>query len=84
MENVLKMNAVGSFYLPLHNAYTRELSNTYSMKGFYLAEDFVVKVLKEKFGAKAVFCGFNYHFGKGGGRWPRASHCFLGLCFLTY
>lgn len=30
------------------------------------AEEFVVKVLKEKFGAKAVFCGFNYHFGKGG------------------
>ena len=43
MENVLKKSAVGSFYLPLHNAYTRELSNTYSMKGFYLAEDFVVR-----------------------------------------
>ena len=43
MENVLGKNSVGAFYLPLHNAYTKELSNTYSMKGFYLAEDFVVK-----------------------------------------
>lgn len=43
MENVLNKKAVGTFYLPLHNAYTKELSNTYSMKGFYLAEDFVVK-----------------------------------------
>lgn len=32
----------------------------------FSAEDFVVKILKEKFHAKAVFCGFNYHFGKGG------------------
>lgn len=31
----------------------------------FSAEEFVVKVLKEKFNAKAVFCGFNYHFGKG-------------------
>ena len=32
----------------------------------FTAEEFVVKVLKERFHAKAVFCGFNYHFGKGG------------------
>lgn len=32
----------------------------------FSAEEFVIKVLKEKFKAKAVFCGFNYHFGKGG------------------
>lgn len=32
----------------------------------FSAEDFVIKVLKEKLKAKAVFCGFNYHFGKGG------------------
>ncbi len=32
----------------------------------FSAEDFVMKILKEKFHAKAVFCGFNYHFGKGG------------------
>lgn len=43
MERVLNKKAVGSFYLPLHNAYTKELKNTYSLKGFYLAEDFVVK-----------------------------------------
>ncbi|MBR3588473.1 MAG: bifunctional riboflavin kinase/FAD synthetase [Clostridia bacterium] len=32
----------------------------------FSAEEFVRVVLKEKLGAKAVFCGFNYHFGKGG------------------
>ncbi len=32
----------------------------------FSAEDFVEKVLKNKLNAKAVFCGFNYHFGKGG------------------
>lgn len=32
----------------------------------FTAEEFVKEVLKEKLGAKAVFCGFNYHFGKGG------------------
>ncbi len=32
----------------------------------FSAEEFVVKVLQERFNAKAVFCGFNYHFGKGG------------------
>lgn len=32
----------------------------------FSAEDFVEKVLKDKLNAKAVFCGFNYHFGKGG------------------
>ncbi len=35
------------------------------VRGFS-AEEFVTKVLKEKLCAKAVFCGFNYHFGKGG------------------
>lgn len=30
------------------------------------AEEFVIGVLKEKLNAKAVFCGFNYHFGRGG------------------
>ncbi len=48
MERVLKKRAVGSFYLPLHNAYTRELSNTYSLKGFYLAEDFVVRAFDRR------------------------------------
>lgn len=48
MENVLKKRSVGSFYLPLHNAYTKELTNTYSLKGFYLAEDFVVKAFDKR------------------------------------
>lgn len=48
MENVLKKSGVGSFYLPLHNAYTKELLNTYSMKGFYLAEDFVVRAFDKR------------------------------------
>ena len=32
----------------------------------YSAEEFVQQVLKNKLNAKAVFCGFNSHFGKGG------------------
>ena len=51
MENVLKKRAVGAFYLPLHNAYTKELTNTYSLKGFYLAEDFVVKAFDKRLAA---------------------------------
>ena len=30
------------------------------------ARDFVFDILHKKLGARAVFCGFNYHFGKGG------------------
>ena len=48
MEKVLNKRAVGSFYLPLHNAYTKELTNTYSLKGFYLAEDFVVRAFDKR------------------------------------
>ena len=48
MENVLKKSMVGTFYLPLHNAYTKELGNTYALKGFYLAEDFVVKAFDKR------------------------------------
>ena len=48
MENVLKKRGVGSFYLPLHNVYTKELGNTYSLKGFYLAEDFVVHAFDKR------------------------------------
>jgi len=48
MERVLKKRGVGSFYLPLHNAYTKELENTYSLKGFYLAEDFVVRAFDKR------------------------------------
>lgn len=55
MEKVLNKRGVGSFYLLLHNAYTKELGNTYSLKGFYLAEDFVVKAFDKRLiaGAKS-------------------------------
>ena len=48
MERVLNKHSVGAFYLPLHNAYTKELGNTYSLKGFYIAEDFVVKAFDKR------------------------------------
>lgn len=32
----------------------------------YSPQEFVQKVLVERFSAREVFCGFNYHFGKGG------------------
>ena len=32
----------------------------------YSPREFVKKILVEKLNAKEVFCGFNYHFGKGG------------------
>ncbi len=48
MENALNLKTVGNFYLPLHNAYTKDEKNTYAMKGFYLAEDFVVKAFDNR------------------------------------
>lgn len=30
------------------------------------ADDFIEKILIDKFDVKHIFCGFNYHFGKGG------------------
>lgn len=48
MENILSKTSVGSFYLPLHNAYVKELGNTYSLKGFYLAEDYVVRAFDKR------------------------------------
>ncbi len=38
MEEKLKKRAVGGFYLPLHNAYTRGVFSPYALKGFYLNE----------------------------------------------
>lgn len=35
MENKLNLHSIGSFYLPLHNKFSSETSNTYSLKGFY-------------------------------------------------
>ena len=34
--------------MPLHNSYTRELGNTYSLKGFYLDEDFVIQAFDKR------------------------------------
>ena len=48
MEKVLNKKSVGAFYLPLHNAYRREVENPYAMKGFYLAEDFVVNAFDKR------------------------------------
>ena len=53
MENILKTKAVGSFYLPLHNKYEKEVKNAYSLKGFYLAEDFVVTAFDKRLEAGA-------------------------------
>ncbi len=30
----------------------------------YSPEDFLIKIVKKTFNAKAVFCGFNFHFGR--------------------
>ena len=35
IENSIKKHTIGGFYLPLHNAYVRDLTNTYSLKGFF-------------------------------------------------
>ena len=35
IENSIKKHTIGGFYLPLHNAYTRDVTNTYSLKGFF-------------------------------------------------
>lgn len=67
MENVLKKKCVGSFYLPLHNAYTRELGNTYSLKGFYLAEDFVVHAFDKRLEAGMKSDIVNVKLNKSGG-----------------
>ena len=48
IEKQFNKTGVGTFYLPLHNAYTRELGNTYSLKGFYLDEDFVVRAFDKR------------------------------------
>ena len=45
VENELKQDVVGCFYLPLHNKYTREEKNTTALDGFFLSEDFVVSAL---------------------------------------
>ena len=44
MENLTNKRVVGSFYLPLHNAYTTD-KNNYSLKGFFENEKEIVSAL---------------------------------------
>ena len=48
MENALKERAVGGFYLPLHNVFTRDVSNTYALKGFYENETNIIHALDKR------------------------------------
>lgn len=54
-ENTLEKLGVEKLYYSDFNS-VKELS----------PRDFVEKILFQKLNAKKVFCGFNYHFGKGG------------------
>ena len=48
MENATKNKVVGGFYLPLHNEYKREVGNTYTLNGFFLNEEFVIKAFDNR------------------------------------
>lgn len=50
MENSLKERAVGGFYLPLHNVFTKDVANTYALKGFYENETNIVHALDKRLG----------------------------------
>lgn len=45
IEKELNKKVVGSFYLPLHNKYSTDVKNNYSLNGFFVNEDFVIKAL---------------------------------------
>lgn len=45
IEEELNKKVVGSFYLPLHNKYSTDVKNNYSLNGFFVNEDFVIKAL---------------------------------------
>ncbi len=45
MENELKKSVVGGFYLPLHNAYTKLDDGGYSLNGFFINNEEIVKAL---------------------------------------
>lgn len=49
MENILNKKLVGSFYMPLRNAYRTEDVNPYALKGFFINEDFVLKAMDNRF-----------------------------------
>ncbi|MBR6778692.1 MAG: PD-(D/E)XK nuclease family protein [Clostridia bacterium] len=48
IEQKEKKKIVGEFYLPLHNAFTREVANTYSLKGFFTNNEYVVRSLDKR------------------------------------
>lgn len=45
IENELNKKVVGGFYLPLHNKYTRDVKNNYSLNGYFVNEDFVIRAM---------------------------------------
>ena len=45
IEKEMKKKVVGGFYLPLHNKYSREVENNYSLNGYFVNEDFVIRAL---------------------------------------
>ena len=47
-EMWLKKNVVGGFYLPLHNKYTKEQGNTYSLKGFFVNDEQVISAFDKR------------------------------------
>lgn len=48
MEKFLNKKMAGGFYLPLHNEYTNQEGNAYSLNGFFLNEDFVVRAMDNR------------------------------------
>lgn len=45
MEQALKMQGVGSFYLPLHNKYEKAEKFNYSLQGFFVKDNEIIKAL---------------------------------------
>lgn len=52
IEKELNKKVVGGFYLPLHNKYSRELKNNYSLNGYFINEDFVIRALDKNVQAR--------------------------------
>ena len=65
MENYTKKSVVGEFYLPLHNAYSRE-SSTYSLKGFFVNDGEIVSSMDTRLVAGMKSDIVNIRMNKGG------------------
>ena len=61
VENILNKKVVGSFYLPLHNKYSREYKNNYSLNGYFVNEDFVIRAMDKNIqaGEKSEIADFS-------------------------